>query len=456
MKIYQGKYGQGTLESNSLVQNLLKYPEISKAIFKQYPQYSLNFFTDGLGRYAKDMTIGSSSYEWFIKGRTSQPATSTGVVVGTGVSVGNYTQEFIENYFNPGDIIVYRSGAQALVKSVGIPSANGFTYTLSLSTNNTSATVLGTDTALGVTATARGTAFAEGSKRGYGRNSKPDKHINYVTTSRAQLKATADYILDVTWIENKGHKVWYFTDEADTREEFMYDIEFQKWYGQTTMDSLGNCLLFDEDGKPVVKGDGLLAQIDSSNIDTYSGVLTEQRITDFVAQLAFESGVKDHTWIVYTGIGGFKQFDRAMKTYYVENGAVIYDASAGKDMPLGAKFATYHTLGHKIVLVNNPMFNDPNIHTDLAPDGLPKESYKMVFTNFGMLENGISNIETIVKGSEGMNRGFVTKYHPGMINPFDKNSMLAATSEDTFTIEYLTQQGIIVRNRKSCGILHYA
>ena len=76
----------------------------------------------------------------------------------------------------------------------------------------------------------------------------------------------------------------------------------------------------------------------------------------------------------------------------------------------------------------------------------------MVFLDMSA-QNGVANIELIAKGAEGTNRNYVKKYVPGMINPYDSKSMLAATADDKFECHWLTQSGIIVRNPLSCGII---
>ena len=149
------------------------------------------------------------------------------------------------------------------------------------------------------------------------------------------------------------------------------------------------------------------------------------------------------------------EFQQAMKDYYIGNGVLFYDADAGGTIKLGGDFMSYRAMGLTMTLVHNILFDDPTIHLDLAPDGYPKESYKMVFTNFDMLPDGVSNLETLVKGAEGMNRGYIVKYIAGMVNPFNQKEILASNSKDAFGVEYLSESGIILRRPKSCGILQY-
>ena len=59
------------------------------------------------------------------------------------------------------------------------------------------------------------------------------------------------------------------------------------------MDANGNSTVIDNQGRPIVKGDGILRQIDAANVDTYNGQLTEKRLTDFLAQLALNTGNKN-------------------------------------------------------------------------------------------------------------------------------------------------------------------
>ena len=113
-------------------------------------------------------------------------------------------------------------------------------------------------------------------------------------------------------------------------------------------------------------------------------------------------------------------------------------------------------MGHKMTLVKCTLFDDKNLHTDIDPaSGYPKESFRMVFLNFGTTD-GVSNIERKIKGAGGIDRSMIVKYLPGMVNPFDQSSMLAVTSRDSFTCEILSHSCIVVRNPLSCGQLIFA
>jgi len=77
----------------------------------------------------------------------------------------------------------------------------------------------------------------------------------------------------------------------------------------------------------------------------------------------------------------------------------------------------------------------------------------MVFLDFSSVD-GVPNIQLIAKGADGMDRNYIKKYIPGMVNPYDQKSMLAANGDDSFTCQIMSESGVIVRNPLSCGILN--
>jgi hypothetical protein len=215
-------------------------------------------------------------------------------------------------------------------------------------------------------------------------------------------------------------------------------------------------------GASIVTGDGLLAQIDSSNQASYSmGSLTEDIITEFIAKISLNAtAAEGNEWVVFTGTEGRLAFHRAMKDLIVApSGAMTGGSMKGVsgDVHLGANFASYSALGNKITVAHCPVFDDPNLHSSAAGtntfgDNRLKESAKMVFMDFGKT-SGISNVELVTKGAEGVNRSMIKKYVAGMVNPYDQKAMLAANADDKFECHVLSETGIVVRNPLSCGIL---
>lgn len=461
MKIHAGTYGKDTIESNSFVTNLMKYPEISKTMIRQYPQYSLGYMVDGTSRYAKEEMIGDNKFQWSVLGRLNRPSTLTGTVAGNGAGGAVFSVETEENYLNPNDVVKFADGKTAIILNEPTTTAGGYTFLMQLTGGEGAATVGVTAAALaaGVTIATVGNAFSESSERGYENHIYPDWYINYMTISRKSKRISGSALTDILWIESNGQKLWYHKDAMLMMEEFLYQRELDDWYSIGTMDTNGNPTIIDpKTGNPIIKGDGILRQISSSNVDTYNGNLTEDQITSFLAQLKLNTGVKNQHWLVFTGTAGMHAFHKAMKDLIITTGNYIYDAQAGKDIKIGGNFNSYNALGVTMTLVHNPVFDDPHLHgNDIDPvTGYPKESFRMVFTDFGVGADGVANIERKVKGAGGINRGMVTKYIKGMVDPYDQKGMYAATSGDYFSCEILTESCIVIRNTLSCGQLVYA
>ena len=319
-----------------------------------------------------------------------------------------------------------------------------------------------------------GSAFPNGSNGSdVGENyAYPSTYKNYLTTMRKKCSVTGKDMTDVTWIENNGHRLWYFSKEQMMMDEYMYQQELQRWYGRSsvtdttvprpgaiTSSALGTS---GTQASSIVTGDGLLAQIDSSNQASYTlGALTEDIITEFLAKLSLNAtNAEGNEWVVFTGTEGRLAFHKAMKDLLIApSGSFTGGSMSGVsgDVSLGGNFVSYEALGNKLTMAYCPVFDDSNVHsstsgTNAFGDNRLKESAKMVFLDFGKT-SGVSNIELITKGAEGANRSFTKKYVAGMINPYDQKSMMAANADDKFECHVMSESGIIVRNPLSCGIL---
>ena len=82
MKVYSAKYDPAyNTGDNSLVANMLKYPEIAKKIIELYPRYSMTYLLERLGFGASEKVIGGNSFEWKIMQRYKAPAVLDGTQV---------------------------------------------------------------------------------------------------------------------------------------------------------------------------------------------------------------------------------------------------------------------------------------------------------------------------------------------------------------------------------------
>tara|TARA_Y100001937_G_scaffold35846_1_gene51425 strand:+ start:1684 stop:3111 length:1428 start_codon:yes stop_codon:yes gene_type:complete len=470
-KVYSGTYGKDTTDETALVTNLLKYPEIGKKLIQQYPRYSLTYLLEAAGRNAAEKIIGDYAFEWKMMGRYRKPAVADGSDQSLSASAGA-TFTFIIDHepsagiygdnLNVNDVIRFSDGSTALVTNVP-------TVTSSDSTNTITARAID---AISITLVAGdivgciGNAFNQGSLASeVGQNYMyPDTYKNWLTLSRKKTKIMGSDLTDVTWIESNGHRLWYFTKEQQMTDQFMYELELQRWYGkksstQTAPGYPGDTGLDTGEfvsGVPIM-GDGLLAQIDGANQATYTaGALTEEDIVNFMGTLNKNAiNPEGNVYTVFTGTQGRIDFHRAMKDLLVTlgSGTPVFAGKQGITVELGANFSEYNILGNKMILAYCPVFDDDNLHSATSSTfDSSNESGKMVFVDMSM-QQGVSNVELIAKGAEGFNRSFVKKYVPGMVNPYDYNSMMAANGDDFFECQILSESGIILRNPLSCGIL---
>jgi len=480
MRVYTAKYDAAyNTADNSLVANLLKYPEIAKKVIELYPRYTTTYLLEKLGFGAGEKVLGDNSFEWKSMARYRNQQTLAAAMNDDVSAVGdNITCSITDTADSPcminvNDIIRLSSGLQLHVQSVtdgtNVKSVVGKALN-DIDTNNDSGSIVGII----------GNAFGEGSLgaevgEGY---AYPETRKNYLTISRKKLVIDARDLTDVTWVEHNGHRLWFFTKEQQTEAQFMYDLEVMRWFGKSSMSgniSTPGGAQSGISGVPTI-GDGLLAQISTSNVMTYeeNDDITERQLANFLAQLSLNAqNATGNEYVVFTGTQGKLQFHRAMKDLLFKDGgnasSVLVD-KAGQDVAVGANFTSYYCMGNKLTLAHCPVFDDPNLAAApgyaaeaeilaATPGADTAEAWRganlsglMVFLDMGV-QQGVANIELIAKGAEGTNRNWVKKYVPGMINPYDSKSMLAASGDDRFECHWLTQSGIIVRNPLSCGIL---
>lgn len=483
-----GTYGRGTTAANALNANLLQHPEIARTLISLYPRYSMTYLLERTRRMASEKVLGDNSYEWKVMNRLNRK-TMIQATGGSAIAAGSTDAALkfepssgggAEDQFNLFDVIRFPSGATGLI--VAGPTSNA--YEVEAITAITAA-----DNTVGQVVGRIGSAFPAGSTGAdVGENNVyPDTYKNWMTINRKKCTITGKDATDVSWIENNGQSLWYFTKEQQMMDQFMYEQELQRWYGQTSVasaatnysatntdiissiatgtyaDGSTRAISTTTDGSFTI-GDGVLAQISSSNQASYSaGTLTEDIITEFIGKISLNAqGAEGNEWVVFTGTEGRIAFHRAMKDLIVApagamTGGSMADVKAGSDISLGGNFTSYYALGNKITIAYCPVFDDPHVHgasggTNSFGDTRLKESMKMVFMDFGST-SGVSNVELITKGANGINRSLVKKYVGGMVNPYDTKSMMAANGDDRFQCHVLSESGIIVRNPLSCGIL---
>mgnify|MGYP003634915860 CR=1 FL=1 len=470
MKVYNAKYDPAyNTADNSLVNNMLKYPEIAKKIIELYPRYSMTYLLERLGFGASEKVIGGSSFEWKIMQRYKAPAgvdvayavdASVGTVGTLKISSAVASDEYC--MLNTNDVVRFECGATALVTAVGSIGAAFTEVTIKhidaydFSTTNAAVTEV---------VAVIGSAYGQGSLgdevgEGY---AYPETHRNHLTLSRRKCKINGIDLHDVTWVEHNGHRLWYFTKEQQMTDQFMYELELNRWFGKS---SVSGDITYPGDAGAVanglpIMGDGILAQIAAANqFSTAGNGVTEGELLKFIGTLSLSSlKATGNEYVVFTGMQGMIQFQQAMTAHLATMGSAssLIASKSGEGVAVGTNFTSYSALGNNIKLVHNPCFDDPNVATmtsGISGTGFNTSQLSGLMVVMDMsVQDGVANVELISKGAEGYNRNYVKKYVPGMINPNDPSSMMAANGNDTFECHILSESGIIIRNPQSCGVI---
>ena len=485
MKTTNATFGTDTQMSNSLVSAMLKHPEISSTLIQQYPRYALTYLLERTGRYANVKIAGDKSFEWKVLGRTGQKVEfSASHALAATSSAADITIQVNNTELSKYDVVMDAAGNVGQVVGVlnvagtanstllkpagklatGINSAGddaGYGYSVRFTNGHGSL-------AGGATLARIGSAFGEGSKGNQVSEGMtyPETHKNWLTLNRRKLSITGSALTDVTWIENNGSKLWYFTAEKLFTDEFMYQLELQRWFGVNNVTTAEDAYTFPGDPGAAdttgnLMGDGILAQIDGANKDVYtlSSGLQEDDLAKFIAKLSRNAkSPEGNEWVVFTGTEGRYQFHKAMKGITVgadstggATGGSMQSMKTGSDVSLGVNYTSYNVLGNKLTIAYCPVFDDTNAHGSAGDDG-GTMSGKLVFLDFSSVD-GVPNIQLVAKGSDGMNRNYIKKYIPGMVNPYDQKSILAANGDDSFECQIMSESGVIVRNPLSCGVL---
>jgi hypothetical protein len=388
MKTKTGTFGVDTQASNSLVANLLKYPEISSTLIEQYPRYALTYLLEKTGRHANVKIAGDKSFEWKVLGRQSQPLVVSPSFAGTGTGAGTATAltvPFTNNYLALNDLIIDAAGNVGQVTAVDGATGDvtrpsntkvvdsrdaGYNYVVNFSSGNLA--IVG-----GSVFGKIGSAFGEGSLGAdvSEHTAYPDTYKNWLTINRNKMSINGSALTDVTWIENNGSKLWYFTAEKLFTDEFMYQLELQRWFGRTNMVDTDADDYPGHSTDPLavkgnLRGDGILAQIEGTITSSYAplGGLTEDKLARFIAELSRNAkSPEGNEWVVFTGTEGRYQFHKAMKDISVgataATGGTMQSMKTGSDVSLGVNYVSYNVLGNKLTVAYCPVFEDVNAHS---------------------------------------------------------------------------------------------
>lgn len=457
MKVKKTYYNDDQMtDSNNLSNALLTSPEkISPMIThlggREDKKFPLTFLTEGLGN---TKSIERLEYEYDVNYhfRKTRPLAAQASVTDVGANGQPFVLTFPDKWFIKDYILVSASGVQARIMSEPTPNGNNWDYTMQLVAPS------GSMPAADLTA---GSLFAQmyapvgvDFSRGNASNWQAPARVRHkLTTIRKSYQFSGnakDYVVEFDLPVKGGQtsRFWMDYEEWQHFLQWKEECEMYYWYGQQSYGDNGVVQMKDENGQPVQIGPGLFDQI--INKDTYS-VLTENKLSDVVGDIFFGmTDAQNMNVTLYTGTGGAREFDRAMKDKLGTLGFTVFSDGRfiqgnGSELTLTGYFKRYeHVDGHTINVVKVPLFDHGAVAqaSQRHPvTGLPLESYRMCFVDQSRYD-GQPNVQMINKKGREMVKWAVA----GSVVPRGMgDSALRASDIDGASVHFLKTAGICLK-----------
>lgn len=245
-------------------------------------------------------------------------------------------------------------------------------------------------------------------------------------------------------------------------------METELWISKYNRDENGNITTKDEKtGEPIPKGAGVFEVLRSFGLyDTYS-TLTRAKLDSIITTIfSNRSDDNPREIVIYTGMGGIREFDSALKddasanSYFTPMGESEIKDSTGF-LTYGNYFRHYRTIdGYMISVINTDFFNHGSLaEADRANghmiNGLPLSSYRLVFLDHSKVDTSTGterNIQLVAeKGREymsGIYRGMTpmpSAWQP-LASKMSDTAINLATTKDVMSYEEFYSQGIAFKN----------
>jgi hypothetical protein len=444
-------------DSNSLANALMEKPaELSPIIThlagKEDRRFPLTMLTEGVGN---TKSIDRYEYEYRVKTHevNIRPVIAN---VGNGTGGAPFTLTFPDKWFVFPYTLISESGVQARIMSEPVQNGSNWDYTLQLIEPDAAAVAPAADIAAGAMWAQLyanvGLDFSRGNASNWSTPGLVRNKIGTIRKSYHFAGNAKDYVAEFS-LPTKGGKttkLWMDYEEYQHMLRFKEECELLYWYGEKTYDSNGVTAMKDENGQPVITGPGLLQQI--INKDTYS-TMTEAKLLNVIGDLFY--GMTDATSkqiTLYTGIGGAREFDTALKNFFstgggtwMRGGETRFITGSGRSLGLTGYFTSYeHVDGHTVNVVKVPMFDHGPVaqaRSKHPVTGYSMESYRMIFVDQSNYD-GQANVQMINKKGREMMRWAVA----GSVVPRGfSGSDTRASDIDGASVHMLKTAGIVLK-----------
>lgn len=477
LQLYKTKWFSDLVDENMLSNALLTEPHMVSTvlsyIFGTYdPQSSIDFLTTGMGR---TLSIENREYEWPVmieadKAPTIVDAKWQGDTIQStdvpGINQTPITVWLDEKFFGPGAVLEFDDKEfQARVTGVPYQDGSHWVYTLLVADGQADSYIPPSLLAKGARVSRAGSAYEEYSDEADIVNyNTPFKLRNHLTTMRLQYDITGSAYSTVMVIALRDPKtkkqsfLWSDLQEWRALRQWYRTIDRYLIYSKFNANPDGTTSLVGTNGRPVYIGAGLLEQISPANKRTYTK-LTADTLEEFLFDLSYNIlSQGERKFVALTGEMGMKELDRVLREKASGLGVTLMDThfvtGSGQDLTLGGQFTTYKMLnGVELTLRHFPLYDDVVHNRKLHPvTGKPQESYRMTFLDYGM-RDGESNLMKVTRKDREMVMWHVAgSVAPGSGHAKSINT-LRANGKDGYTVNFLSEQGIMMKDPTSSGEL---
>ena len=448
-------------DMNSLATALLAKPAEISAVMTHLggredalgsKRFPLTMLTEGVGN-VKSIDSLEYEYKYTTRVKHARPVAQTPADTSAlGIGGRPFTLSFSEKYFINQYVLISESGVQARIMGEPVATGSGFEYTLRLVSPDPAATMPAADVQAGKLFAQMfapvGVDFSRGNASNWSVPSKIKAKLTTIRKSYQMSGNARDFVVAIDLPTKNGGTSRYWMDYEEWQKYLQWKEEMETlyWYAEQSYGDNGDTHLRDENGQPIIIGPGLLQQI--PNVDSYAE-LTTNKIKNVVGDLFYGmTDAQNKNITLYTGTGGMREFDEAMKRELtgfrqVNDGKFV--SGSGRDLTLTGFFTAYeHPDGHTVRVVNVPMFDHGPVAEARAKHpktGYSLESYRMVFVDNSTYD-GEPNIVMVNKKEREMIRWAVA----GSVIPrgFTGNN-LRASDIDGAAVHYLKTGGVCLR-----------
>lgn len=469
--------GSITATTLSLAEAFLTKPEITNKVVELYrDQCQLLTFLQTKGKVRRDISntdtfkidtiAGNTRVMWPLMGYPEKIVNINQDSVGVANQIGLNNSEFDifvdDPYFNKYDVLATENRrVQLFVKRGPVNVAVGrWKYTCVLNTLYSGDFISTVTSPLLVAGKQLGrlsTKFPEMSLTGYESHIYPEWYTNRMTIQRLKASISGSALKSKLWIEHNGILTYWNQQENNMVRKMHIHSENALIWDRATTDAADITSVWDDDGKPVASGDGLIEQIDGSFRRNYfldpDGNMDIGYVDDLLQDMrimAAEDGVLE---VVFAGgNGACNALENTLRSIYKYEPSMI-TTQTPEGLIVGKPFAGYYHGGVRLIPIRCNSFDAPNLPSSLNKiTGRKNETYRMIMMTTGIGEDGISNVELLTLGNGMGNRAFLRKEFDGMESVGGMTNK-AMTPLDGAAVQVLREAMLKVGNPFGCGQL---